>query len=245
MTIEQNIAEMLQKKLTDGSIEKVIEEKLTKCISECMDNMFRWSGPAKEIIEEKLKETMIPAIENHDFSNYTLKLDAVLTEIVNSTTLQDNKQILSNFKTLMVEGEQDIAISDIFGEWCKFVEENIETNGLEVEYDDGVSYEHVGVEMYIEGIKNISRYSPDKKIVRFICTHDEDMNIQFEIYKYDFMKGYEVSGNSHFNINRLKSLNNIEILLIRLGRDGTKITIDEDYIDESIRPKQEPEATFN
>ena len=245
MTIEQSIAEMLQKKLSDGSIEKIIEEKLTKCIGECMENMFRWSGPAKALIEEKLKAVMIPAIEEYDFSKYTLKLDAVLAEIVNSTSLQDNKKILDNFKSLMIEENEEMKLSDIFDKWCEFVAKEVETDGLEVEYDDGVSYECVGVEMDVENIENIGIYGPDKKIVCFTCEHDEDMNLQFEIYKYDFMKGYEVSGYGNFNISGLKKLNDMDILLLRLGRDGTKITVDEDYLESDVRPENEPEPTFS
>lgn len=245
MTIENSIAEMLQKKLTDGSIEAIIEEKLTKCIGECMENMFRWSGPAKELIEEKLKATMVPAIEKHDFSEYTLKLDSVLTEIVNSTTLQDNKKILDNFKELMIEDEKEIKLSTIFAKWCDYVAKNIETSGLEVEYDDGVSYEDVHVEMSVEEVENCSRYGPDKKIVRFTCEHDEDMNLQFEIYKYDFMKGYEITGHGIVNINNLLRMNNMQILLAKLGRNSTKINIDDEYLEDDIRPEKEPEPTFS
>ena len=245
MTIEQNIAEMLQKKLTDGTIEKVIEDKLTKCIGECMENMFRWNGPAKEIIEEKLKAVMMPAIEKHDFAEYTVKLDAVLTEIVNSTTLQDNKQILSNFKSLMIENTEKINLSDVFYKWCSFVEKEVSTIGLEVEFDDGPRYECVNVEMSIEDVESVSHYSPDKKVVRFTCEHDEDMNLQFEIYKYNFMKAYKINGYEGYNINGLKNLKHMDILLARLGRDGTEITIDEDYIDDCISPQAEPEATFS
>lgn len=244
MTIEQNIADMLQKKLSDGSIEKIIEEKLTKCIGECMENMFRWSGPAKELIEEKLKATMVPAIEKHDFNNYTLKLDAVLTEIVNSTTLQDNKTILENFKELMTEDEKGINLSDIFRKWTKYVAENVETNGLDIDYDDGVSYETVNVEMEVEDIENCSKYGPDKKIVRFTCERDEDMNLQFELYKYDFMKAYEISGHGVANINSLATMDEMQVLLMRLGRNSTKITIDSEYIDDDVRPEKEPEPSF-
>ncbi|MDU6263763.1 MAG: hypothetical protein E6600_04605 [Anaerocolumna aminovalerica] len=245
MTIENSIAEMLQKKLTDGSIEAIIEEKLTKCIGECMENMFRWSGPAKELIEEKLKATMIPAIEKHDFSEYTLKLDAVLTEIVNSTSLQDNKKILDNFKSLMIEGDKELNLSDIFEKWCDYVAENVETSGLDINYDDGVSYEDVHVEMSVEKVKNCSRYSPDKKIVRFTCEHDEDMNLQFEIYKYDFMKGYEISGHGIVNINNLSRMDDMQIFLVKLSRNSTKINIDDEYLEDDVSPEKEPEATFS
>lgn len=245
MTIEQSIAEMLQNKLTDGSIEKVIEEKLTKCIGECMENMFRWSGPAKELIEEKLKATMVPAIERHDFSEYTLKLDAVLTEIVNSTTLQDNKKILDNFKELMVDDVQEIKLSDVFGKWSEYVAKNVETDGLDICYDDGVSYDYVHIEMEVEDIENRSTYGPDKKVVRFTCEHDKDMNFQFELYKYDFMKGWEISGYGIANINNLKSMNEMQILLMKFGRNSTKITIDDTYLDDDVTPEKEPEASFS
>lgn len=245
MTIEQNIADMLQEKLKDGSVEKIIEEKLTKCIGECMENMFRWSGSAKELIEEKLKAVMIPAIENHDFSNYTLKIDTILTEIINSTTLQDNKTILDNFKELMIEEEKEIQLSDVFAKWSDYVAKRIDVSGLDVEYDDGVSYECVEVEMNVEDIGSISKHGPEKKIIRFSCEHDENMNLQFEVYKYDFMKGYEISECGGFNIAGLKNLKSMEIYLLRLRRSGTKITVDEDFISDDIRPEQEPELTFS
>jgi len=245
VTIEQNIAEMLQKKMADGSIEKVIEDKLAKCIGECMDDMFRWSGEAKKLIEEKLKETMIPAIEKHDFSGYTLKLDAVLSEIVNSTSLQDNKKILENFKELMVEDRKDINLSEIFEKWSDYVKKNVKTDGLDIDYDDGVSYSCVHIEMEVEDIENRSTYGPDKKIVRFDCEHDEEMNLQFELYKYDFMKGYEISGNGIANINNLSRMNDTQVYLMKIGRNSTKITIDDEFIEDDVRPEKEPEASFS
>lgn len=244
MTLEQNIAEMLQKKLSDGSIEQIIEEKLTKCIGECMENMFRWSGPAKELIEQKLKDTMVPAIEKHDFSEYTLKLDAVLTDIVNNTTLQDNKKILENFKELMIEDKAEINLSDIFDKWSEYVAENVDTSGLDITYDDGVSYEDVHIEMEVEEVENCSKYGPDKKVVRFTCEHDEDMNLQFELYKYDFMKGYEISGYAVANINSLRSMKDIQIFIMRLARNSTKINVDEDWIESDVTPEKEPEPSF-
>lgn len=243
--IEKYIAEMLEKKLEDGSIEKVIEEKLTKCIGECMDDMFRWNGQAKKLIEDKLKEVMVPAIEGHSFSEYTLKLDAVLTEIINTTSLQDNKKILENFKELMIEDVKEINLSSVFKKWSKYVEENVKTDGLEVIFDDGPEYESVHIEMEIEDIEKRSIYSPKRKVVSFICEHDEDMNLQFEIYKYDFMKGYEVSGYDIANINSLRNLDDVQLLLMKLGRNSTKITIDENYLEDEITPSQEPEASFS
>lgn len=245
MGIEQSIAEMLQAKLSDGTMEKIIEEKLAKCVSDCMDNMFRWSGPAKELIESKLKEVMVPVIEKHDFNDYALKLDAVLTEIVNSTSLEDNKRILENFKGLMKEDEEkEINLSSIYEKWTEYVAKNVSTDDLDVIYEDGVSYETVSVEMDVEDIENVSKYGPEKKIVRFTCDHDEEMNLQFELYKYDFMKQYEVSKYGVATLNGLYNLDEMQILLMRLGRQSTKIIIDQDNMQDDIRPEEEPEPTY-
>ncbi len=245
MSMENIIAEMLEKKLKDGSIEKVIEEKLTKCVGECMEDMFRWSGEAKKLIETKLKEVMVPTIENHDFNEYTLKLDAVLTEIVNSTSLQDNKKILENFKELMVEDEKEINLSDIYKKWSEYVKKNVETAGLDVEYYDDPTYESVHIEMEVEDIENCSKYGPDEKVVRFTCEHDEDMNIQFDVYKYDFMDGYKIRNHEITNINALARMDDMQVLIMRLSRNSTKIIIDDNYLEDDVTPSKEPEASFS
>lgn len=246
MGIEESIADMLQKKLSDGTMEKVIEEKLTKCIGECIDNMFKWSGPAKELIEGKLKEVMIPAIEKHDFNNYTVKLDDVLTEIVNSTSLQDNKTLLENFKDLMKEDiEKEINLSAIFEKWSEYVAKHVETSGLEVVYEDDVSYENVHIEMDVEDIENVSKYGPEKKVVRFTCDHDESMNLQFEIYKYNFMKQYEINKYGLATLNGLASLDEMQIMLMKLGRQSTKIILDDCNMDDDVEPEAKPEPSYS
>jgi hypothetical protein len=145
----------------------------------------------------------------------------------------------------MIESKEKFDMSDIFREWIDYVAENVETSGLDVTYDDEVSYKSVKVAMDIEDVESCSKHSPDKKIVRFTCEHDEEMNLQFEIYKYDFMKGYEISGNSIVNINSLATLDEMQILLMKLSRNSTKINIDINYDTDEVTPNKEPEPTFN
>ena len=58
---------------------------------------------------------MTPTIERVSLDDYVVKLDAILTEIINSTNLVDNKEILGNFKSLMTEPDKDvISLKDVF-----------------------------------------------------------------------------------------------------------------------------------
>lgn len=94
MNLEQSVKDVIETKLSDGTIERIISEKLEKGINEAMEDLFRGYGDVGKTIKDKVKEVMIPAIERHDFSDYIVKLDSVLTEIVNSTSLVENKTLL-------------------------------------------------------------------------------------------------------------------------------------------------------
>ena len=99
--------------------------------------------------------------------------------------------------------------------------------------------------MEVEDIEDRSKYAPSKVVVRFECEHDPDMNFQFEMYKYDFMNGYEIQNYAIANINSIKNLTSIQILLLQLSRNSTKIKIDTYQDENEVRPTAEPEASFS
>lgn len=113
-TLEQKITETVNKKLNDGTVEKLVEQYIEKGVSDALKEVFSWGGEGERLIKEKLSETIVPAIERRDFNRYLTKLDSVLTEIVNNTSLADNKKILENFKGLMKEPEsKEVKLSEI------------------------------------------------------------------------------------------------------------------------------------
>lgn len=152
MDFEQKIMSVLNEKLNDGTVEKIIEEKLKKGISEALDNVFGYRGEAKKVIESKIQEVMVPVIEKHNFNQYMVKLDSILTEIVNSTNLADNKRILDNFQSLLKEPEyKEIKLSKFFEQYCEHVAKNVDTSNLEACCEDGEPYyEHVTASMKVE-----------------------------------------------------------------------------------------------
>lgn len=125
---EARIAKAVEDKLSDGTVEKLVADAVEKALKDSINEQFRYSGEAKKAIDEKVKEVMIPAIESVDLNDYVTKLDTILTEIVNSTSLIDNKEILENFKELMTEPDKkEISLEEIFDEYVKYVSENIDT----------------------------------------------------------------------------------------------------------------------
>ena len=99
-TLEQAISRIINEKLNDGTVERIVSEKLEEAISGAMNDVFGWNGKGKgkEELRKRIQDIIVPAIEKHDFNKYLVKIDTVLTEIINNTNLADNERILENFK---------------------------------------------------------------------------------------------------------------------------------------------------
>ena len=247
-SFEEKIAETVNEKLNDGTVEKLVEQYMEKGVSDALKEVFSWSGEGRKLIEKKLNETVVPVIEHHDFNQYLTKLDSVLTEIVNATVLADNKKILENFKGLMKEPEiKEIRLSEIFKRYCGHVAKNVDTYALKACCDDGEPYyEHVTAGMEVEHEDKskgwfISSY--EHCTVKFTCDEDVDLNCQVKLYKGTDEKNWSFRGDTDFiDINSLRNLSDFEVFLMTLKRGFVDITMDgESDCDDDIEPEKKPE----
>jgi len=250
MNLEESISGVIQQKLKDGTIEKIIAAKFEKGIDEAMDNLFRSYGDIGKVIKEKVSSVMIPAIEKHDFSDHLVKLDTILTEIVNKTSLSENQRLLENFKELMIEDNtKEISVSKLFELWCDYVKENVDTNGLEVCTDDGEpEYESVECSVTVEFDEKTRNWTSFKKAnVIFECDQDEKMNFSIPIsrWKTQEINNWEIDYNQEPNINSLRYMGAFEVLILKLKRSSCKLHINTTDESESVTPEEVPEASFS
>ena len=247
--MKEELLKIAQESLSSEEVEVSVKEKFMKALGSAIDDAFRW-GDAKKAIENKVKEVMVPYIESYDFSEYLPKLDSVLTEIVNSDFCIGNKKVLENFKNLMIEPTQkEIKLTDLFKAWIKQCEKDIDTDGLDIEYDDAVSYQSVDCEMRFELEDKPSWSSMQRAVITFENEHDEKLNVEILVSKWIWDNGkeepYTLSAYKDLTISSLRNLSEFEVLLLRLSRAGTAIIIDEEYDDGYIQPEKEPEASFS
>ncbi|MGJ0847454.1 hypothetical protein ACR77J_12255 [Tissierella praeacuta] len=245
MNLENSIKDVIAKKLEDGTVEKLIAEELEKGIQKSLEELFGWRGDASKVIEEKIKSVMVPYLENYDYSKYILKLDAVLVEILQNTTL-DNKEMLENFKDLMLPEERKIIkATEIFKEWQKKVAKDVDTSDLEINYDDEVSYQDVDVSLTFEELdKGYSIYDRAKLV--FEC-EDEDMNCEVRLKRWenDRDKNWDIEYEGVHSIASVRYLEKFQIFLMRLSQAGVKVEIDSKYEEDWVEVEAEPEASFS
>ena len=244
-TLEQAIARIINEKLNDGTVERIVSEKLEEAISSAMNDVFGWNGKGKEELRKRIQDIMVPAIEKHDFNKYLVKMDTVLTDIINNTNLADNERILENFRGLMKEPDyKEIKLSDIFEEYCKHVAENVDTDNLEVDTDDTPSYQYVSAVMDVEDTGG--RYSSYKECtVTLECEEDSELKIQFRLIKWKEDKAWNIRDVAeHVDINSLRRMSKFEVFLCTLKRAYVDVIIDTNNAQEEVQPEAEPEAEW-
>lgn len=246
MDIENGIKDVINQKLEEGIIEKLVSENLEKSINEALKSLMGHYGDVTKVIEEKIKSVLLSQLSGYDYSKYIVKLDCVLTEILQKTSL-DNKKILENFKELMVEAEipKAVKVSDIFTDFKKHVAKKVDTSELEVIYDDGPSYENVSVTMEVEYEEERRWSSSDFKYAKIIleCEKDESLNFEIRISKFSNYD-WSMSLNVDTSISSLRYLDEFKIYLLKLHQRGSRIEIDKEYLDDEVKPKKEPEAEW-
>ena len=247
--MKEELLQIAQESLSSDEVTEIVKEKFMKALGSAIEDAFRW-GDAKHAIENKVKEVMVPYIEQYDFSEYLPKLDSVLTEIVNSDFCIGNKKILENFDKLMLEPEQkEIKLTDLFKAWVKQCEKDIDTDGLDIDYDDGVSYQSVDCEMRFELEDKPSWSSRQRAVITFENEHDEKLNVEIPVSKWIWNNGkeepYTLSVYKDLMISSLRGLSEFDVLLLRLSRAGTAIIIDKESYYDYIQPEAEPEASFS
>lgn len=249
MNIEDSISGVIQQKLSDGTIENIITAKLEKGINDAMEDLFRSYGDVGKVIKDKIKEVMIPAIEGHDFSDHIVKLDTVLTDIVNKTNLVENQKLLENFRELMIEEDtKEIKTSDLFEKWCEFVAKEVNTDGLEVDTCDGEpTYDSVDCRMEVEHVDGRSWSDIKKANIIFECEHDEKMNFMIPISRWEKYDGdnWSIDYSANPDIQSLRHMNEFEVFVLKLKRSFVKLMVDDEYSDEEVNPEAEPEISFN
>ncbi len=243
-TFEERIAKAVTDKLNDGTVEELVSDAVTKALKSSIEEQLSWRGDARNVIDEKVKEVMTPAIERVSLDDYVVKLDAVLTEIINSTNLVDNKEILGNFKNLMTEPDKDvISLKDVFEKYKEYVSKNVDTSKLEICTDDTPSYQNVEVRVSADIRDNIFGGSFCDLV--FKCEEDEKLTKEIHLYESEGNRFSIMRLKSELDINSLRCVDEFDILMMRLDRAFCDITDIMEMRDDDVEVEAEPEASWN
>jgi hypothetical protein len=237
---------LLTEVMNDPKTQEIIKSSIQSSIAKAVEDSFRCYGDLHKAIENKIKTMLVPYIENYDLSAYIPKLDTILTEIVNTTTLTDNRTLLENFKELMTEPvEKTVSLETIFDKYCDYVAKHADSSDLNVSLDDGPHYECF--DCYCSTDDTTPDWSSFERIdvefgsdVRIDYGDEATIGISLSRYKNDKDESYSLCFMKEITINSLRDLSDFEIYLLKLTRAGVKVTGIDDFRTE-VEPEGEPE----
>lgn len=261
---DEDIKRITNELIEDGTVDKILREKITKGFEEVIESAFRW-GDLNRAIEKRIKEVMIPAVEQYDMSEYIVKIDSMLSDVVKNTKLADNKRILENFSELMMEPDSDtITLPEMFEAYKKFVSKSMNTDGRDVEFDDGPHYRSMGVLVNLIHEERRSWSSMDYIDLEFIIDEDEEseeeqenLNVHLKLSRFrdsKYNKGFRISYDCDTSIQGLRRISDFEVFLLRLSRAGIQLIpddkkwtdIDSDCgMDDYVQSVNEPEPDYS
>lgn len=246
---DEDIKRVTNEILSDGTVDQIIREKLTDGIEKAVSNSFSY-GELGKVVKERVEQVLVPFIEEYDMSAYLVKLDTILTEIVNKSNLVDNKQMLENFQYLMAEPQMtDITLTDLFEEYKKFVARNMDTFGRKVEYDEGLEYEAMTVYFEFEEENERDWSSFKYATVDFMVDEEDqsnDLNRTIRLYKWDGDKkdGWTIRVDTNLDIRSLRNMEKFDLLLTKLYKADVKLIVDELSEEDYIYSDTKPEPTY-
>lgn len=245
---DEDIKKITDEIMREGTLEQIIKEKITKGFESAIDSAFSF-GKLRDAIRKRTDEVLVPLIENYDMSEYIVKLDTVLTEIVNSTALTDNKRILANFKSLMTEPDmKTITVSEIFEQYKLYVAKEMDTDGRDVQVDDGVYYDPMEVNFEVIEEEDRSWSCFDSAILELSVDEEEQQEklnrtIRLDHYK-NGKEGWDIISEFNPDITSLRYLDDFDVYLLKLQRANVKLILDKKSDWDSVISENEPEATY-
>lgn len=229
-TIEEKINETVNEFLQSDYIETQVESALKDAIKKACDDLTSWNSPINKIINENIKDVMIPIIEKYDYSQYVTKLDVVLAKVLEES-LKPNNEILEKFNKAIKPTPKTVDIKDILKEYMKYEENNFDLDLIEKETEDYYDGDIFEIPCSIEVVR--SGYLDDKYSLILRNDYDEDI-IEVNLRKSLYDNEFTISTDLAYDLRGLSHLSDFEIYLLNLQRNYTRITWDKAVIYDEI-----------
>lgn len=245
-TFSEELLRITRGLLEDGEIEQALHDKLLKGFNEAFDSCMRW-GEVNKAIESRMKEVLVPFIEKYDMNRYVVKLDEILSQLIEQSPLGDNKRVLENFSRIVKTPDaRSVTLDEVFEEYCRHVESDIDTEGMEIDYDDEPTYCAVEAVAEIGDVeKRRWDYGADRAELTFRVDDYDGLAYKVELEKYSWSDGYYMRFELKPSIVGLATMNGFEAYLSALCRRGIVLLADEKRLEESVTPEDRPEASFS
>lgn len=251
--IEKIVHDALQKKMSDGSFEKILDEYVTKAINNLLMDMFDHStwredkdGEAYKFVKATLSPFTMQALADCNLTECAKKTKIALDEIIRTSVAATTTQALTTAVTMFdsqskIDYLSEYKLTDIFKAYCNMVKDVVDKDWLDehnVDMSDGCA--ELSASCCIDPIESKCYDRMSKAILvtfRIGEEDDKDDNSTFTtqfILRQDYKQRWVVDvGNARLGFDELANMDSLNLLLRTLDRQSAIIT-DMNECDQTI-----------
>ena len=264
MDIEKKVADVTSSLFTDGWVENQIQEAIKSAIQRAIADQFSWSGAGYKKIKEIVDASCEKSIGMVRAEDYFPKIEIFLKEIMDQTVEAEKKKLLGNFREFMIHDDipepekggykRYIGLGQVFEKYRKFVAEEFDTDGREIDYDDNPTYVPVECRAYIEEAERPKYYiSNMEHATLFLVTedgedeHGESCNFAIPLNRWNEhdRDGWWIARDAvSIDITDLRHANSMMCYLSKL-RANDVLIMDTGECHACVELKNKPEADWN
>ncbi len=146
--MKELINKAFEEKMKDGSIERIVSDKINEMVVNICTAQMRYDGPARKAMEEKLSPLILAAVERCDLSNMVDKITMILNASLKDTAVEEYDELFDSLRGMFginekikpLREKRFVKMSDIFKEYQKYLQDVYDRDDFresEIEYDDG------------------------------------------------------------------------------------------------------------
>lgn len=125
------INKIFEEKMQDGTIEKIVSEKIYKMIGEICDSQMRWDGAAKKAMEAKISPLILQAVERSDLDDMVTKITMLINAAMKGSALEQYHDTLASVQGLFginehvkaIREKKVVRLSEIFKEYKEYLKD--------------------------------------------------------------------------------------------------------------------------
>lgn len=247
-TFNEEIIRIAGDVLESGELEKKLQGYMLKAFEDAFESSLSY-GKVRDAIRSRVEEILVPYIERYDMGAYVVKLDAILTELLEDGAVGANRRVLENFRAMTLAPQNGtIALKDIFDAYKRHVAEHVDTSELEIDYDDEPSYSCVEVAAEFVPDDRPRWVSSETKYATLylhpVEHEQEDLCFSLHLTKYSWNKGWMMRLDKERDVKSLANMNRFECYLMALCQGHVNLVDAADDLEDYVEPDAKPEATY-
>ena len=141
------INKVFEEKMQDGTIEKIIADKINEMVIRVCESQMGYNGDAKKAMEARIAPLFIQAVETCDLGKMVEKITAILNASLRDSDLDEYSRVCDGAKELFngstalntIRQKRVMKLSEIFEEYKKHLEYVFDKDDFdedEIEYGD-------------------------------------------------------------------------------------------------------------